>query len=242
MIVIPAIDLREGRVVRLRQGDYAAETRYPDAPEALARAYAEAGARELHLVDLDAARNGHATQSELIAAIAAIPSLAVQAGGGVRRSEDVEARLAAGLARVVIGSVAVRDPAQVIDWSRRFGAERIVLALDTRRGPDGRYRLPVAGWTETSEVDLFAAMARFCDAGLKHFLVTDIKVDGMLCGPNLPLYAEIRQRLPDARVQASGGIAGLADLRALAALGLHAAIVGRALLEGRFTLAEALAC
>lgn len=242
MIILPAIDLRDGRVVRLRQGDYQAETRYPEAAQALARAYADAGARELHLVDLDAARAGTATQRELIAAIATTPGLAVQAGGGVRRAEDVEGLLAAGLARVVIGSVAVRAPAQVIDWSQRFGPERIVLALDTRRSADGQYRLPVAGWTETSEVELFDAMARFCDAGLNHFLVTDIKVDGMLCGPNLALYAEIRRRFPDARVQASGGIGSLADLRALAALGMHAAIIGRALLEGRFTLASALAC
>lgn len=242
MLVIPAIDLRQGRVVRLRQGDYQAETRYPEQPLALARAYAEAGASELHLVDLDAARMGRSAELATIAAIAADCGLRIQAGGGVRKFEDVEALLAVGVARVVIGSVAVRAPEQVIEWSKRLGPDRIVLALDTRRADDGHYRLPVSGWTEASAVRLFDAVARFVDAGLDHFLITDIAVDGMLSGPNRALYAELMRRFPRARVQASGGIAALADLRALAALGMHAAIVGRALLEGRFTLAEALAC
>ena len=242
MILLPAIDLRQGRVVRLCQGDYQAETRYPETPQALAQAYAEAGARELHLVDLDAAQSGRPEQQALIEAIARTPNLAVQAGGGVRSIETLEALFDAGLTRVVIGSVAVREPERAIAWSRRFGPERIVLAFDVRTAPDGSYRLQAAGWTESSTVELYTALERFLDAGLRRFLITDIALDGTLSGPNLALYTEIRERFPHAWVQASGGISSLADLKALADLGLHTAIIGRALLEGRFTLTEALAC
>lgn len=242
MIRIPAIDLRDGRVVRLRQGDYLAETRYPQAPAALAAAYAEAGATHLHVVDLDAARVGSATQRRLIAGIAAVPGLLVQAGGGVRSADDVQALLDIGVARVVIGSVAVRAPDQVIAWAQRFGAERLLIALDTRRDADAVWRLPVAGWTEASAVELHARLAVFLAAALSDFLITDIGRDGMLSGPNLDLYATLAAQFPSARFQASGGVASLADIRALAAQNCAAVIIGRALLEGRFSLTEALAC
>lgn len=242
MIRIPAIDLREGRVVRLRQGDYMAETRYDEAPLALAKRYADEGATHLHIVDLDAARDGSATQRELIADMCRHSGLAVQAGGGVRTRADVDALLALGVQRVVIGSVAVREPERVIEWARELGSERILIALDARQDVDGVFRLPVSGWTEATGVTLVQRIAQFLAVGIVDFLCTDIARDGMLSGPNIELYAELHRLFPAARIQASGGLSSLRDLPALSVAGCVAVVMGRALLEGRFTLAEALAC
>ncbi len=242
MIRIPAIDLREGRVVRLRQGDYTAETRYDEAPLVLAKRYADEGATHLHIVDLDAARDGSATQRELIAEMCQHSGLAVQAGGGVRTRADVDALLALGVQRVVIGSVAVREPERVIEWARVLGSERILIALDARQDVDGVFRLPVSGWTEATGVTLVQRIAQFLAVGIVDFLCTDIARDGMLSGPNIELYAELHRQFPAARIQASGGLSSVRDLPALGVTGCVAVVMGRALLEGRFTLAEALAC
>lgn len=242
MIRIPAIDLRESRVVRLRQGDYAAETRYASDPVELALRYAEEGASHLHLVDLDAARAGVSNQRVLMAAIARASGLQVQAGGGVRAREDILALLDSGISRVVIGSLAVRSPELVLAWADEFGADRILVALDARADATGVYRLPVAGWTEATSLRLEDRLGQFVAAGLHDFLCTDIDRDGMLSGPNIDLYADLHRQFPAARLQASGGLSSLADLRALAGSGCAAVVMGRALLEGRFTLAEALSC
>lgn len=236
----PAIDLREGRVVRLRQGDYAAETRYTEAPLALAQRYADEGAEWLHLVDLDAAKTGGWTLGTLVAAIRRETPLKVQTGGGVREEADVAAILEAGAARVVIGSLAVRQPNRVLGWLERFGSDRITIALDARADADGVFRLPVHGWTEASGLALFALLQRYTDAGLRHLLCTDIARDGMLAGLNLALYREIATRFPDVAVQASGGVATLDDVRGAQAAGAGGVILGKALLEGRFTLPQAI--
>lgn len=242
MIRIPAIDLREGRVVRLRQGDYAAEMRYDLNPLALAQRYAREGATHLHVVDLDAARNGSATQRSLVAELCAESGLEVQAGGGIRTRAHVEAVLAVGVSRVVVGSVAVREPDQLIRWADEFGSARILVALDTRRDADGVFRLPVSGWTEATGISLDERIGQFVDAGIRDFLCTDIERDGMLSGPNIELYASLSARYPGVRIQASGGLSALSELSALSLAGCTAVVMGRALLEGRFTLAEALAC
>lgn len=240
ILPIPAIDVREGRVVRLAQGDYARETRYPADPVALALAYADAGASVLHLVDLDAARAGGYTLLPLLQALAADGRLAVQTGGGVRSEDDVQRILDAGAARVVVGSLAVREPARVAQWLARFGAERIVLALDARQDAGGGWRLPVHGWTEAADASLDTLLALYADAGARHLLCTDIDRDGMLSGPNLALYREIASRWPKLALQASGGVRDAADVRAAAVAGCAGIVLGRALLEGRFTLADAL--
>ncbi len=243
MIVYPAIDLRGGCVVRLRQGDFDAETRYDGTPLALARRHVAAGARMLHVVDLDAARSGVATNRDAIAAIAAGAGVPVQAGGGVRQASDVEHYLAAGVARVVIGSVAVRDPARVVEWIERHGTERICLALDVRADADGIYRPAVAGWTETPAITLAALLAHYeARAPGVAVLCTDIARDGMLGGPNLALYAAIRASHPSLALIASGGLRDADDVRALRALGLAGAVAGRALLERPALLPEMLAC
>jgi len=238
--VIPAIDVRDGRIVRLRQGDYARETVYADTPLALANAYADAGANWLHLVDLDAAKAGGYTLATLVTQIAS--RLQVQTGGGIRSEADVEAVLAAGATRVVIGTVAVREPERVAGWLRRFGPEHITVALDARQDEHGEWRLPISGWTESSPRTLPDLLQQYSDAGLRHVLCTDIARDGMLAGFNLHLYSTLAARWPEFRLQASGGVRSIADVVDARAAGAGAAILGRALLEGNISLTEALSC
>ncbi|MBZ0087724.1 MAG: 1-(5-phosphoribosyl)-5-[(5-phosphoribosylamino)methylideneamino]imidazole-4-carboxamide isomerase [Thermomonas sp.] len=240
--VYPAIDVRDGRVVRLRQGDYAAETRYPDTPLALARRYAEAGARWLHLVDLDAAKAGGYTLAPLLAEIVRETGLQVQTGGGVRSRADVEALLAAGATRVVVGSLAVREPSRVMDWLEAFGGEALTVALDTRQAADGQWRLPVHGWTETSTHTLDVLLPRYAQAGLRHLLCTDIARDGMLAGVNLGLYRHLCAEYPCLQVQASGGVRGIADVIGARAAGCASVVLGKALLDGHLSLKDVLAC
>jgi phosphoribosylformimino-5-aminoimidazole carboxamide ribotide isomerase len=237
-VLYPAIDVREGRVVRLRQGDYAQETRYEDEPLALATRYAQAGARWLHLVDLDAARLGGYTLAPLLGALKSGTRLKVQTGGGVRSEADVEALLAAGADRVVIGSLAVREPGRVASWIARFGAEKLTIALDTRRDGEGRWRLPVHGWTENGGKELDVLAAAYAEVGLRHLLCTDISRDGMLSGPNFDLYRYLCQRFPRMAVQASGGVSAAAEVAQARAVGCGGIVLGKALLDGRFALAD----
>ena len=239
--VYPAIDVREGRVVRLRQGDYARETDYGTDPFELARRYADSGARWLHLVDLDAARHGGYALGALLERIARETPLHVQTGGGVRSEEDVARMLALGAARVVIGSLAVREPAIVVRWIARYGSDSITVALDMRQDNTGRWRLPVHGWSEESEHDPQDLLARYVDDGLRHLLCTDIARDGMLAGPNLELYRQLLRVAPRLQIQASGGVRDLDDVREARDAGCAGVVLGRALLEGRLDLASALA-
>ncbi|MDY1032090.1 1-(5-phosphoribosyl)-5-[(5-phosphoribosylamino)methylideneamino]imidazole-4-carboxamide isomerase [Stenotrophomonas sp. CFBP8980] len=241
-IVYPALDIREGRVVRLRQGDYAQETRYGDDPLPRAQAFAGQGAQWMHLVDLDAARAGGYTLAPLLAQIRQQAGLHVQTGGGVRGRADVERILQAGASRVVVGSLAVREPEAVIGWLAEFGPERITIALDARQDDDGQWQLPIHGWTENAGVTLDVLAQRYAAAGMRHLLCTDIARDGMLAGPNLDLYRHLAGLLPGVAIQASGGIRDVADVAASRAAGCSGAVLGKALLEQRMDLAEALAC
>lgn len=239
-ILYPAIDVRDGRVVRLQQGDYARETRYADDPFELACGYAGQGAAWLHLVDLDAARDGGYAQLDLLARIKAATTLKVQTGGGIRDEAGVEALFAAGVDRVVVGSLAIREPDRVKGWLKHFGPERITLALDASRNPDGEWQLPSHGWTRVSDASLFALLDEYLDAGARHVLCTDIARDGMLAGPALELYRELLVRAPLVCLQASGGIRSVEDIREAATLGCAGVVLGKALLDGHFTLAQAL--
>lgn len=235
MELIPAIDLSQGRVVRLYQGRFDEVTWYEHSPAELARRYREAGARWLHVVDLDGARTGEPANSDTIAAILAASDIRVQVGGGLRTLAAAETQLAAGASRVVIGSLAIRAPDTVIGWLDRLGPERVVLALDIRY-LDG---MPVPmshGWTAASGGSLWQALDRFMPRGLQQLLCTDVDLDGAMQGPNLALYRECCQRYPDLSVQASGGVRHAADLAALAETGARGAISGRALLEGALPL------
>ena len=227
--------------MRLYQGDFDAETRYEPSPAQVYARYAEAGARWLHVVDLDGAKDGASAQTQLIGELASPGRLRVHAGGGVRDAAAVERLLATGVERVVIGSAAIRDPLAVLSWLDRHGPERIVLAVDVSP-PDPAAEVPpivlTHGWRRSSQQSLWSVLAPFAAAGLRHVLCTDVERDGALRGPNLALYAEARRRFPQLAWQASGGIRDRADLAALDALGMEFAVVGRSLLEGSLTLAE----
>lgn len=238
--IIPAIDLRDGRVVRLRQGDYAQQTTYSNDPAELARRYLHDGASWLHVVDLDGARSGKLDNLAVIRAMVA-DGLQVQAGGGVREEDDLRRLFDVGVQRVVLGSVAIRAPETVARWLDTWGGDRLTIALDTRR-IDDRWTLPSAGWTETETRTLDELAPWYAAHGAHHLLCTDIERDGMLAGFNLELYRHLADIAPELAVQASGGVRSLADIRAVRDVGVGGVILGRALLEGRFTAEEALSC
>ncbi len=238
MLVIPAIDLRGGRCVRLRQGDFAAETRYAVEPAVLLRRYQSLGARWVHVVDLDGAQDGVRLNAPIIASLARHTSTCLQVGGGVRNAAAIEALLDAGVARVVVGSSAVQQPQEVSAWLNYFGAERICLAFDVRMDGRGTPYVRTHGWTRESTVSLWNALGAFSEARVKHVLCTDIERDGTLKGPNLALYRAALVRFPQISWQASGGIRSAADLTSLARLGVKAAVSGKALLEQRIAPKE----
>lgn len=236
MIIYPAIDLFDGVVVRLHKGDFERVTQYGTDPVAVAQSYSEAGAKWLHLVDLDGAKNPQNRQIGLIKKIIDSTGLSVQTGGGVRSIGDVAALIDTGATRVVIGSLAVRDPVTVKQLLQNYGPEKICLAADVI-WQNNRFNISVSGWQEASELSLFSFLKMFKAAGLKHVLCTDISRDGTLQGFNKSLYADVKQRFPDLQLQASGGASSLADLKNVAADGV---IIGKALYEGRFSVADAL--
>lgn len=241
MKVYPAIDLRGGRVVRLQKGDYDLEQRYQWDPLALARSYADAGADWLHVVDLDGARSGDSANLAAIEAIANQVAIRVQAGGGVRSESDFQKFVDSGVSRVVVGSFAVRDPnaARTLLW--RYGADSLTLALDARVDADKVFRVATAGWRTLESAALETLLVDFAKDGFAHFLVTDIDRDGMLAGPNIELYRRLRELVPQASILASGGVQGLVDLIELRQVGVAGVVIGKALLDGRFSISEALA-
>jgi phosphoribosylformimino-5-aminoimidazole carboxamide ribotide isomerase len=228
----PAIDLRDGKVVRLLQGDYDQQTTYGDDPVAVAVSFADAGARWIHVVDLDAARSGSPVNRPVVAAIAAALAgrASVQTGGGVRTVGDAQSLADAGVARVVMGSAAVKDPSLVAAAAK---VVPVAVGLDHREG-----EVAVHGWTEGSGVQLADALGWFPDASA--FVITDIARDGMLTGPDVDGLAAAA-RATTIPVIASGGVSSLADIAALRAVpGIGGVITGKAVYEGRFTVAEAL--
>lgn len=233
MLLIPAIDLRAGRCVRLYQGDFGAETRYEHSPRALLEKYRALGASWLHVVDLDGAREGVLANREVIVELAARRALKLQVGGGIRSPEVIEDLLSSGVERVIVGSAAVERPDEVIDWASRFGADRIGLALDVRHDAQGQPQVRTRGWRSGAALSLWEALARYPPAAVRHVLCTDIERDGALTGPNLDLYREAVGRFPRIAWQASGGVRDAADLAALAHAGATAAVSGKALLEER---------
>lgn len=236
MLLFPAIDLKDGRCVRLLRGEAASEKIYSDDPRAMARSFADAGAPWLHIVDLDAAFSGRSGNRRLIRKIIAAANIPVQTGGGMRSLHDIATMLDSGAARVVIGTAAVTNPELVEQALARFGAEAIAIGIDARDG-----RVATKGWTETAEIEAISFAQRMRDLGVRWTIYTDISRDGALQGPNLMATAELA-RQSGLNVIASGGVATLEDLRALRDLkseGVAGVIVGKALYEGKFTLAEA---
>lgn len=234
MEVLPAIDLREGKVVRLSRGDYARQTTYHDDPVSVARDFVAAGARWIHMVDLDAARTGRPTNTAAVAAVASAVDAKIELGGGARDTRTVEAMLAGGVDRVVIGSAALTDWA----WFEKLAgrqemAGKLALGLDARRG-----RLAVQGWTEQLETTALEIAARVAGWPLGAIVYTDIARDGMLSGVNIEATAEI-VAATDAPIIASGGVSCLDDVAACRRIGCAGAIIGRAYYEGAVDLARA---
>ena len=234
MIVYPAMDLMDGQCVRLAQGRFDDSTTYSADPAEALDGFARAGAGWAHVVDLDGARARAPVQHDLIAELARGATQKLQVAGGFRTAEQIERMLEAGVARVVIGSLAVSNPEAVNGFIAAFGGDRITLALDVNV-VDGMPMVATHGWTESSGVSLWDVAARYPDA--RHLLVTDISRDGMLSGLNVSLLRECARRLPHMDVQASGGVSSIADLRDLPTAGV---IIGKALWEGRIDLREAI--
>lgn len=246
-MIIPAIDLIDGQTVRLYQGSYDQTTHYTQTPFELRDRYAAAGAGVLHLVDLSGAKDASKRQTKLLRELMQQSPLPVQVGGGVRSEADLVTLLEAGASRVVIGSLAIRESALVQQWLRQYGGERIVLALDVSINEQGEKTLPSHGWIEASGITLEQVLDGMLDAGARHVLCTDISRDGTLQGPNVTLYQELAAKYPSIAWQASGGVGNLDHIRSLrgtatAPSPVAGVILGRALLEGKFTIEEAIAC
>lgn len=241
-MIIPAIDLIDGCVVRLHQGDYGARRDYGEDPLARLQRYQASGAQLLHIVDLTGAKDPKARQIPLLRELLSSLSIPVQTGGGIRSADDVRSLLDAGAARVVVGSAAVKRTDEVAGWMKIFGADKLVLALDVRINQTGNAEVAVSGWQENSGVLMDDLIRAFEPVGLRYVLTTDISKDGTLAGPNTALYAKLAQTFPNIDFQASGGIGSLDDIRAVSHTGAAGVIVGRALLEGKFTLEEAIEC
>ncbi len=241
-MMIPAIDLIGGEVVRLYQGDYQQKTNYQFTVQERQQAYAKAGATVMHFVDLDGAKDSSKRQLSTLKTVVNHPDMIIQVGGGIRCEEDVQQLLELGANRVVIGSLAIKQPELVLEWLAKYGGEKIVLALDIKIDAQGNKTLPTHGWIKDSGINLEDLMDKYISAGIKHILCTDISKDGTLSGSNVDLYSELCQKYPDVAWQASGGIGSLNDIKALIPTGVSGVILGRSLLEGKFTLEEAIAC
>ena len=235
MILYPAIDIRDGKAVRLIQGDYERETAYDDDPVVAARRWADGGARWLHVVDLDGARAGEPVNLEHVRRIVAAVGIPVQLGGGLRDSKKVEEAISSGAERVVLGTAAVRDPEMAAAIAAAHG-DRVVVSVDSRAG-----EVAAEGWTESSGLSTDEVVAALSERGIGRFVYTPVDVDGLMEGPDLDSLRQVAGATGGELIY-SGGVGSLDDLRALAALGLDnldGVIVGRALYEQRFTVAEA---
>lgn len=233
MQILPAIDIKDGQAVRLFKGDFNQQTVVnPDVLEQ-AKTFAEAGIQFIHVVDLDGALDGRATNRDLIAQVKEVSGLGIEVGGGIRTLEQIEDYLSVGIDRVIIGSMAVKDPEFVKAALKRFGADRIVVGIDAKNG-----MVATEGWLETSNVD-YLSLAKAMEAmGVRLFVYTDVDRDGTLTGPNLEHYKALVAELDQAKVIASGGISKLSDLSDLEAIGVAGTIVGKAYYSGHISLDE----
>ena len=241
-MIIPAIDLIEGSVVRLYQGDYEQKTQYQMDPVEVVEHYADQGAQWLHIVDLTGAKDTSKRQLDLIGKMVATKRMRFQAGGGIRSERDLAQLLEIGVERVVVGSLAVKQPQLVKSWVTKYGSDAIVLALDVNIDEQGNKIIATHGWQEDSGVSLEALLNDFLAVGAKHVLCTDISRDGTLQGANHQLYGQMTEQFPTVDWQASGGIGALHDIAVLKPTQVGGVILGRALLEGKFTLEEAIRC
>ena len=233
MQIIPAIDIIEGKCVRLTQGDYNQKKEYADDPAAMASRFEAAGIQRLHVVDLEGAKAQKPVNLDSLRRITAETNLTVDFGGGVKSEASLEAVLEAGASQVTAGSIAAKDPELVAEWIKNYGADKIVLGADVKEE-----QIAINGWQEDSGLDLFNFLESFIKQGVAYCICTDVSKDGLLQGPSFDLYQKIMDRFPELKLIASGGVACLEDLHELKALGVYGTIVGKAYYEGRISLEE----
>ena len=242
LMIYPAIDLMNGQCVRLIKGDFKQRTDYDISPINMAKKFAKAGAKWLHIVDLDGAKSETSQQAGLIIKIAKASGLKVQTGGGLRELAQIQRLLEGGVERVVIGSLAVSQPQAVRYWMSELGPEKFTLALDVKIDASGTPRPAIRGWQDASSKTLWQVIDGFANTGVKSILVTDIAKDGVLAGANINLYQEFQTRYPELDLITSGGVGTLEDVKALKALNPAGVIIGKALYENKFTLEQAIKC
>ena len=230
---IPAIDLIEGKCVRLTQGDYATSHVYAEDPVDMARRFEDMGFTRLHLVDLDGAKSRHVVNDRVLKAITRATKLIVDFGGGVKNDDDMSRVLDAGAEMVTCGSIAVTQPDTVLGWMERYGAEHLILGADVKDG-----KISINGWQEDSAHELMPFLQRYLDAGMMHVLSTDISRDGMLQGPATALYGSIMHAFPHCRLIASGGVSCIEDILQLDKAGVPAVVFGKAIYEGKINMKE----
>ena len=235
MHIIPAIDLINGKCVRLTRGDYNRKKEYADNPTAVAKTFEKAGIQKLHVVDLEGAKASKPVNLESLKAIITATKLSVDFGGGVKSNEALKAAFRAGAQQITAGSIAVKQPGLVAEWIAKYGAKKIILGADVINE-----QITTQGWQENSGVFLFDFLEKFIKQGITYCICTDVSKDGLLQGPAFDLYARMMKAFPGLKLIASGGVSNLDDLRQLADLGVYGTIVGKAFYEGRISL-EALA-
>jgi len=234
LIILPAIDIKDGRVVRLKQGDFDKETVYSDSPVNVASQFAQFGVKWLHIVDLDGASSGASRNLELIKQITDRTNFKIQCGGGVRKKEDVKKMLEAGIDRVIIGTLAVKNPELLIEILDEFDHDKILISIDARKG-----KVATSGWKEESDIEVLEFAQMLEEKGVKYILYTDIARDGMLVGPDFEGLIKLKENT-DLNIIASGGISALDEVERLNELDFYGVIIGQALYTGKFSLKEAL--
>lgn len=229
--LLPAIDLLEGRCVRLRQGNYQDSTVFADDPVEMALRWQAEGAERLHLVDLDGAKAGQVTNWSVLESVVAAADLEVDFGGGVKTEEEVRRIMDTGAAYVTVGSIAVKNEPLLLEWFGRFGAERFLLGADVRNE-----QISIGGWLEDTSISIFDFLDRFTGHGVRQVFCTDVSKDGRMEGPSIDLYRRILDRFPNLGLIASGGVSSMNDLEALRTLGCSGAILGKAIYEQHISL------
>ncbi len=231
--LIPAIDLIDGKCVRLTKGDYDTKKVYNEDPVSVAKEFEQYGIKRLHVVDLDGARSKHIVNDAVLRRITSETQLVVDFGGGIKTDEDIEKAIDAGASMVTIGSIAVTDPERSFEWLHKYGAERIVLGADVRNG-----KISINGWKEDSTEYLIPFLKKYLDEGVRNVLCTEISKDGMLQGPAIALYKEVMKEYPYCHLIASGGVSCKKDIEDLEKAGIPAVVFGKAIYEGRIKLSE----
>jgi phosphoribosylformimino-5-aminoimidazole carboxamide ribotide isomerase len=233
MKIIPAIDIIDGKCVRLTQGDYAQKKIYSENPAEVAGTYAAAGLTHLHLVDLDGAKAGKVVNWKVIKEITSQTDLAIDVGGGIKTEGEVVRLFDLGVTQVNLGSIAVKNPQLVYSWIEKFGSEKIILSADVKNE-----QVQISGWQENAVVNILNFIKSFQTHGMEYVTCTDISTDGMLSGPNIILYKKLLDAFPGLKLIASGGVSSVADIQALKKINTYGVIVGKAIYENKISLAE----